>query len=93
MKQRSKKEELLDRKIENLLETYKRQDEELLRKAQEKDYNSRLNKRVMKDKFGFLDDDEDEEEDYGTAQNSKHVDSGSDLKIQVKNKKKSVKVA
>jgi hypothetical protein len=35
---KTKKEEIIDRKIENLLETYKKQDEETLRKAQNKDY-------------------------------------------------------
>jgi len=36
-KKKTKKEELIDRKIEYLLETYKKQDEEIMRKAIEKD--------------------------------------------------------
>jgi hypothetical protein len=35
-KKKSKKEELIDKKIEHLLETYKKQDEELIRKASDK---------------------------------------------------------
>jgi hypothetical protein len=32
-KRKTRKEEMIDRKIENLLDTYKRQDEELIRKT------------------------------------------------------------
>ena len=35
-KKKSKKEELIDKKIEYLLETYKKQDEELIKKAEGK---------------------------------------------------------
>ena len=36
MKKKTKKEELIDKKIEYLLETYKKQDEALMRKATDK---------------------------------------------------------
>lgn len=36
-KKKTKREELIDRKIEHLLDTYKKQDEDIVRKAQEKD--------------------------------------------------------
>jgi hypothetical protein len=42
-----------------LLETYKKQDEELLRKAQEKDVNRNKNSKALRDKFGFSDDEDD----------------------------------
>lgn len=36
IKKKTKKEEMIDKKIEYLLETYKKQDEELLKKATDK---------------------------------------------------------
>lgn len=61
-KKKSKREEQIDKKIEYLLETYKKQDEELLRKAQTKDKSIGQNSKVLRDKFGFSDDEEEDEE-------------------------------
>lgn len=59
-KKKSKKEEQIDKKIEYLLETYKKQDEELIKKAQEKEQNKTKGKKVLRDKFGFSDEDDDD---------------------------------
>ena len=58
-KKKSKKEEQIDRKIESLLEAYKRQDEEILKRAHEKEANKHRNKQMLRDKFGFSDDEEE----------------------------------
>ena len=50
-------------KIERLLETYKKMDEEAIRKAHLKESNSFAIKKSLRDKFGFSDDEEDEEEE------------------------------
>jgi hypothetical protein len=68
-KKRTRKEELIDKKIEHLLEVYKRQDQELLKKADGKSNKQREDRKKLRDKFGFSDDenedganqDEDEE--------------------------------
>lgn len=75
-KKKSKKEELIDRKIENLLETYKRQDEELIRKAKDKEYGKQNKSKGLRDKFGFSDDDDDDDLDLGEHSKSKKVYSG-----------------
>ena len=59
-KKKSKKEELIDKKIEILLETYKKQDEELMKKAHGHMVNKEYNKKILRDKFGFADDDSQE---------------------------------
>jgi hypothetical protein len=41
MKKKTKKEEMIDKKIEYLLETYKKQDEALMRKATDKSHKQR----------------------------------------------------
>ena len=53
---------MIDRKIENLMIIYKKQDEELLKKAQDKEKFKNVNNKVLRDKFGFSDDEEEEEE-------------------------------
>jgi hypothetical protein len=62
-KKRSKREENIDRKIEHLLDTYKKQDEELVKKAEEKEMKKFKSKKMMRDKFGFSDDEEEDEAD------------------------------
>ena len=62
-KKKTRREEQIDRKIERLLETYKRQDEELVRKARERERTKDLGKKLLRDKFGFSDDEEDEDEE------------------------------
>mmetsp|Transcript_20055 Transcript_20055/g.14763 ORF Transcript_20055/g.14763 Transcript_20055/m.14763 type:complete len:99 (+) Transcript_20055:1042-1338(+) len=62
-KKKSKREELIDRKIEGLLETYKRMDEELVRKARDKDLHGNMRRKVLREKFGFSDDEEEDEEE------------------------------
>ena len=62
-KKKTKKEELIDKKIEFLLETYKKQDEELMKKAQGHMVNKEYNKKILRDKFGFADDDSQEGDD------------------------------
>lgn len=62
VKKKSKKEEQIDKKIEYLLETYKKQDEEAQRKAREKEQSKSLSKKLLRDKFGFNDEDDDEGE-------------------------------
>ena len=58
-KNRSKKEIDRDRKVEALLEAYKKQDEELMRKDQEKELTKKVNQKALLDKFGFSDEEED----------------------------------
>jgi hypothetical protein len=60
-KKKSKKEEMIDKKIEYLLETYKKQDEALVRKASEKSGKLKEDKKSLRDKFGFSDDEDEEE--------------------------------
>lgn len=61
-KKKTKKEELIDKKIEYLLETYKKQDEEIIKKAHGHQANKEMNKKLLRDKFGF-DDDESQQDD------------------------------
>ena len=63
VKKKSKKEEIIDMKIEYLLETYKKQDEELLKKAGEKTAQRRMDRKNLRDKFGFSDDEDDDLDD------------------------------
>ncbi|CDW73960.1 leucine rich repeat family protein [Stylonychia lemnae] len=70
-KKKTKKEEQIDRKIEYLLETYKKQDEEIMRKAVEKDQNKTISKKILRDKFGFSDDEDDNSKSQN--QNEKKV--------------------
>jgi hypothetical protein len=60
-KKKTKKEEMIDKKIEYLLETYKKQDEALVRKASEKSAKVKADRKNLRDKFGFSDDEEDDE--------------------------------
>jgi hypothetical protein len=60
-KKKTKKEEMIDKKIEYLLETYKKQDEALLKKATEKTGKKTQERKNLRDKFGFSDDEEDED--------------------------------
>lgn len=76
IKKRTKKEELIDKKIENLLESYKRQDEELIRKAKDKEMNKQNKKKGLRDKFGFSDEDEDEALDLMDTSKPKKIYSG-----------------
>ena len=60
-KQRTKKEVERDRKVEALLEAFKKQDEDLMRKEQERDETKKRNQKALLDKFGFSDEDEDQQ--------------------------------
>lgn len=60
-KKKTRKEEMIDKKIEYLLETYKKQDEELLKKAGEKSARRKQDRKKLRDKFGFSDDEEEGE--------------------------------
>ena len=58
-KMRSKKEVERDRKVEALLEAYKKQDEDLMRKEQERELTKKINQKALLDKFGFTDEEEE----------------------------------
>ena len=58
-KVRTKKEADRDRKVEALLQAYKKQDEELMRKDQERELTKKMNQKALLDKFGFSDEDDD----------------------------------
>ena len=57
----TKKEADRDRKVEALLEAYKKQDEELMRKEQEREMTKKINQKALLDKFGFSDEEEDKQ--------------------------------
>jgi hypothetical protein len=59
-KVRSKKEVERDRKVEALLEAFKKQDEDLMRKEQERDETKKRNQKALLDKFGFSDEEDDQ---------------------------------
>lgn len=59
-KQRSKKEVERDRKVEALLEAFKKQDEDLMRKEQEREETKKRNQKALLDKFGFSDEEDDQ---------------------------------
>ena len=56
---RTKKEIERDRKVEALLEAYKKQDEDLMRKEQEREQTKKINQKALLDKFGFTDEEEE----------------------------------
>lgn len=56
----TKKEVDRDRKVEALLEAYKKQDEELMRKENQKNMNKKINQKALLEKFGFSDEEEEE---------------------------------
>ena len=58
-KMRTKKEVDRDRKVEALLEAYKKQDEDLMRKEQERELTKKINQKALLDKFGFTDEEEE----------------------------------
>lgn len=58
-KQKNKKEVERDQKVEALLEAYKKKDEQLLRMEQEKEMNKKINQKALLEKFGFSDEEED----------------------------------
>ena len=62
VKKKSKKEEMIDKKIEYLLETYKKHDQELIKKASQKSVKVKEDRKKIRDKFGFSDDEEEDEE-------------------------------
>lgn len=73
IKKKTKKEEMIDKKIEYLLETYKKQDEALLKKATDKTSKKDQDRKNLRDKFGFSDDDEDDGNgDEGSSQQSRN---------------------
>jgi len=55
-----------DRKVEALLQAYKKQDEELMRKEQEREMTKKINQKALLDKFGFSDE---EDPEYGANKN------------------------
>ena len=66
-KRKTKKEEMIDKKIEYLLDTYKKQDEALLKKANDKSSKKNADRKNLRDKFGFSDDDEDDNNQEGRS--------------------------
>lgn len=50
-----------DKKVEALLEAFKKQDEDLMRKEQERDETKKRNQKALLDKFGFSDEEEDQQ--------------------------------
>jgi len=81
-KKKTKKEQLIDKKIEYLLETYKKQDEELLKKADQKSNKHRAARKNLRDKFGFSDDEDEGDDDKGEesqASFTKQVDKSEDF--------------
>ena len=60
-KLQTKKELERDRKVEALLQAYKKKDEESLRKEQEKAVSKKINQKALLEKFGFSDEEEDEQ--------------------------------
>jgi hypothetical protein len=56
---RTKKEVERDHKVEALLEAYKKQDEDLMRKEQEREQTKKINQKALLDKFGFTDEEEE----------------------------------
>ena len=59
-KYRSQKEINRDKKVEALLQAYKKQDEDIRRKEHEKDVTKKMNQKALLDKFGFSDEEEDQ---------------------------------
>jgi len=59
-KKKTKREEMIDSKIEKLLITYKQKDEQAKRRAGNIDAEKALGKKNLLDKFGFSDDEESE---------------------------------
>ena len=57
-KKKTKREEMIDNKIEKLLITYKQKDEQAKRRAGNLEADKALGKRNLLDKFGFSDDEE-----------------------------------
>lgn len=57
-KRKTKREEMIDSKIEKLLITYKQKDEQAKRRAGNIDAEKALGKKNLLDKFGFSDDEE-----------------------------------
>lgn len=57
-KKKTKREEMIDQKIEKLLITYKLKDEQAKRRAGNIDAEKALGKKNLLDKFGFSDDEE-----------------------------------
>ena len=57
-KKKTKREEMIDQKIEKLLITYKQKDEQAKRRAGNIDAEKALGKKNLLDKFGFSDDEE-----------------------------------
>ena len=57
-KKKTKREEMIDQKIEKLLINYKQQNEQSKRRANNMDAEKALGKKNLLDKFGFSDDEE-----------------------------------
>jgi hypothetical protein len=57
-RKKTKREEMIDTKIEKLLITYKQRDEQAKRRAGNLDAEKALGKKNLLDKFGFSDDEE-----------------------------------
>ena len=55
---KTKREEAIDKKIEKLLENYKRKDEQASNKAKNMDADKAMNRRNLLDKYGFSDDED-----------------------------------
>ena len=58
VKKKTKREEVIDKKIEKLLDTYKRKDEQATNKAKNLDADKAMNRRNLLDKYGFSDDED-----------------------------------
>lgn len=57
-KAKTKREIDRDRKVEALLEAYKKTDEEVMRKDHQRDETKRQNQKALLEKFGFSDEDD-----------------------------------
>ena len=72
LKKKTKKEEMIDKKIEYLLEAYKKQDEALMRKATDKSSKQRQERKNLRDKFGFSDEDDDDNNEGRSSNQSRN---------------------
>jgi len=69
-KPKTDKEAKIDSKVEALLKAYKKQDEELMKKDQEREQTKKVNQKKLLEKFGFSD-----EEDERNLQQAKAIEN------------------
>ena len=56
---KTNKESKIDSKVEALLKAYKKQDEELMKKDQEREQTKKVNQKKLLEKFGFSDEEDE----------------------------------